>query len=525
MSAPFSGRFLPVFRDRALLVFLVVLMFSFASAQQIGPSIRLARRYAGADASERIRACIADLPPTGGTCDATNLHGTQVIGSDFTADLIQHPKPVKLLLGRATFICRKTGPDYCIQIPSGFRLIGSGDDQTILRFDDNYPAWLRLVVTAPHASHIEITGMTLDGNVSHYGGDRKIRQNHGVMVKQAKYVFIHENRFHDFWGDAVMLWGTTEPSSDARISRNSFKDDSRADIALISAEHVKVNDNTFEKNVRFESVHGEPDDESQIERNILIYNNTLVGGGISFTAQRYRGEGDNPNVQHIDVVHNTIRGAHILMQRTPFCRVIDNHVINPNSVEAAIEINTHSCTIEANSIIWTSEPCKSCLGIYASGSATWVPHGWWGKGDNRIAGNHVTNARGAAISIYDSSDNLISGNEIVSVFVYGETAAGIGIGGSGRRSLRNVVIDNLITDPKPAPTTKFGLNVGPGEYPLVGGNKFEGVTVRGVSNPTQVEEYTPTRLRELVRERPTHGAAAKPAGSVEDLVNSDKPRK
>ena len=514
MSARFWRRLSTVFYGMAVLFFPISIAFRAASAQQSRLIVRLAVQYPGTNASEKIKACIADLPSIGGTCDATGLQGAQSIESDFTSDLTRpgtQPKPVTLLLGHATITCSKKRTANCIQLPSGFRMIGLGNDQTIIRFDDEFPAWVRLIVTAPHSSHIEISGLTLDGNISHYGGDRKIRQNHGIMLMQAKDVSVHDNHFHDFWGDALMLWGTVDPSSDVKVFENTFKGNSRADISFISAEQVDVYNNIINKTVNFESIHGEPDGEEQLERDIQVHDNILTGTGISFTAQRYRGDGDNPNVQRINVTNNTVNGSFILMQRTPFCRVIGNKVIDTAGADASITVNTHSCVIEGNQISWSQQPCPLCAGIYIGGSAIWEPQNLWGKGENRIAGNSITNARGAAIILYDSSDNLVDHNTVTSVLPRGQApAAGINIGGSGSKSLRNVVTNNVITDPKPSPTTTFGLSVGPGERPLVGSNTFKGVTSRGISNPTLVQQYSTERLKEILQENPNHAAAATP---------------
>jgi parallel beta-helix repeat protein len=511
MSARSWRRLSTVFCGMAVLFPSISIAFIAASAQQSRSIDRFAVQYPGTNASEKIKACIADLPSGGGTCDATGLQGAQSIESDFTSDLTRpgtQPKPVTLLLGHTTITCSRKRTANCIQLPSGFRMIGLGNDQTIIRFDDEFPAWVRLIVTAPHASHIEISGLTLDGNISHYGGDRKIRQNHGIMLMQAKDVSVHDNHFHDFWGDALMLWGTADPSSDVKVFRNLFKGNSRADISFISAEQVDIYSNNINKATNFGSIHGEPDVEEQIERDIRVHDNILTGGGISFTAQRYKGEGDNPNVQRISVINNTVNDSFILMQRTPFCRVIGNKVLDAGNADAGIVISTHSCVIESNQVSWSQQPCPLCAGIYVAGSAIWEPQNWWGKGENRIAKNSITNARGAAIVLYDSSDNLVDHNTVISVLPRGQApAVGINIGGSGSKSLRNVVTNNVITDPKPNPTTTFGLSSGPGENPLVGNNTFKGVTSRGISNPNLVKQYSPERLKEILQENPNHAAA------------------
>ena len=55
-------------------------------------------KYTGRDVGEKITACIADLPPTGGTVDARAFEGPQVLTST-----IAITRPAKLLLGCAEF--------------------------------------------------------------------------------------------------------------------------------------------------------------------------------------------------------------------------------------------------------------------------------------------------------------------------------------------------------------------------------------------------------------------------------------
>lgn len=57
-----------------------------------------ADQFSGADASQKINACLAALPSTGGTCDARGIAGSQTIGT-----VINVPSFDTLLLGDATF--------------------------------------------------------------------------------------------------------------------------------------------------------------------------------------------------------------------------------------------------------------------------------------------------------------------------------------------------------------------------------------------------------------------------------------
>ncbi len=63
-----------------------------------------AARFPGADAEAKIAACHAALPSTGGTCDAREFQGAQTWGVTLIIS-----KPVRLLLGHATFTYSGTG--------------------------------------------------------------------------------------------------------------------------------------------------------------------------------------------------------------------------------------------------------------------------------------------------------------------------------------------------------------------------------------------------------------------------------
>lgn len=63
-------------------------------------NIRYADQFTGANAGAKIAACLADLPSTGGTCDARAFEGTQNVTSDPISGVT---KPFVLLLGAATY--------------------------------------------------------------------------------------------------------------------------------------------------------------------------------------------------------------------------------------------------------------------------------------------------------------------------------------------------------------------------------------------------------------------------------------
>ncbi len=87
--------------------------------------VREVSTFPGATQDAQIASCFADLPSTGGICDARSLPGTQTWARN---PFVSLTKPVTLLLGPAIITTVTFGP------PPGFglvRLIGSGPNQTI----------------------------------------------------------------------------------------------------------------------------------------------------------------------------------------------------------------------------------------------------------------------------------------------------------------------------------------------------------------------------------------------------------
>src|SRR5262252_9236876 len=73
-----------------------------ASAQ----TVQHAEKFPGVDAGEKIRNCMAALPPQGGICDARELSGQQTANAGFTVG--QPGKPVELMLGPVTLSTKGT---------------------------------------------------------------------------------------------------------------------------------------------------------------------------------------------------------------------------------------------------------------------------------------------------------------------------------------------------------------------------------------------------------------------------------
>src|SRR5215467_12367764 len=92
-------------RARSILLCVVTFATSIATIES-GQTVQHAEKFPGADAGEKIRNCMAALPPQGGICDARELSGQQTASAGFTVG--QPAKPVELMLGPVTLSTKGT---------------------------------------------------------------------------------------------------------------------------------------------------------------------------------------------------------------------------------------------------------------------------------------------------------------------------------------------------------------------------------------------------------------------------------
>lgn len=96
--------------------------FDTATAHKLN-NIRKCDQFSGADAGEKIAACVADLPSTGGVADARGLEGSQTISSTATI-----PPDVTLLLGAATYTVAANAKAFLVN--SRTRILGNSKGQS-----------------------------------------------------------------------------------------------------------------------------------------------------------------------------------------------------------------------------------------------------------------------------------------------------------------------------------------------------------------------------------------------------------
>jgi hypothetical protein len=142
----------------AQLITILALVAVMARAQ----AVLQADQYNGADAGEKIRKCMAALPPAGGVCDARNLTGGQTAATGFTVG--SPNQPVELMLGPVTLLTSGT-----IHIASKSSIVGMpaaagiGTDQSPSLIKAADGTSLNAVVQLDGAFAV-LQDVTVDGN-------------------------------------------------------------------------------------------------------------------------------------------------------------------------------------------------------------------------------------------------------------------------------------------------------------------------------------------------------------------------
>ena len=113
-------------------------------AEQIN-NVRMVDAFSGADWGAKVAACVADLPATGGTCDARGLEGAQTLTSTLTLS-----KPVKLIIGKTTVDMAGGATEMILITTAGVEIAGLGWD-SILQVDTATGAGVDAIRVAPTA--------------------------------------------------------------------------------------------------------------------------------------------------------------------------------------------------------------------------------------------------------------------------------------------------------------------------------------------------------------------------------------
>jgi parallel beta-helix repeat protein len=180
-------------------------------AARVLNKVRFADQFTGNDAGEKISACIADLPPSGGICDARGLEGEQEIGSILTL-----AKPnVTLLTGAANF----TAKPIRVHESDGFTWIGYG---TTVKLADNEHRTLLAIIDS---SNVRITGLILDGNKERNTTGHTLRIRAGFTSgMRASDIWLTRNIIRNGGFANLIADGTpTEPVERIWVLHNRFE--------------------------------------------------------------------------------------------------------------------------------------------------------------------------------------------------------------------------------------------------------------------------------------------------------------
>lgn len=189
-----GGAFMKQCRNRtnACLALFVFVIAGYSSTAQ-GSTVLNVSRFPGDDAGAKIAACLAALPPDGGTCDARGLVGRQT-----AVRTVSIEKPVNLLLGRIN-LTLFGNPGIAIA-SSGVHIQGSGSEVSQLSQGSIDTDIISNIVggycpsgTTPanRIANLEIDHLKFQG----IPGRVSACPNNGVDILEGSGISVHDNQF------------------------------------------------------------------------------------------------------------------------------------------------------------------------------------------------------------------------------------------------------------------------------------------------------------------------------------------
>lgn len=212
-----------------------------ASAQ----TVQHAEKSPGADAGEKIRNCMAALPPQGGICDARELSGQQTASAGFTVGA--PGKPVALMFGPVTLTTRGTihvaDKSSIVGMPAG---AGIGGDQspTVIRAADN--SALNAVVQMDGLLTV-LQDLTVDGNKkgAPQGGV-------GILVNKAPRAEMFRVTAQNAPTHGFQFYSSDKNESCcAKLSKIMAISNGQAGLHLANTADVFISQSEFENNGTF----------------------------------------------------------------------------------------------------------------------------------------------------------------------------------------------------------------------------------------------------------------------------------
>ncbi len=393
-------------------------------AIQRDDNVRHADQFPGSDAGAEINACVADLPATGGVCDARGFQGAQTAAATIVLN-----KPVRLLLGPMTL--KVAGNPGVLVASNAVHISGAGADVSLI------------AQAAPTANVISDTGGFTDLEVDHLrivgvAGTVSASPNNGVDVQGATRVNVHDNQFTGLRQEAISV----RNSNDVLVRANEVWGVS-AGIRFIGVQHGRVTHNTirdtqlpattFNAPFAVDSIIGTGFQNSKD----LVFDHNMVINNVNSQAFLFH------DGQNVTVTGNVGDNVSNLVSIDPFSSsdVCSNFTVAGNVYNGT----TTPVAQSANSGIYVNGNGPSILAEHVT-----------------IMGNTINGANMASKSDYAGG---IGVNYADDVTIIGNTIGGPAANGIflGVDATRVNIRANNISDVQPTPgTTRVGIALVPG---------------------------------------------------------------
>lgn len=365
-----------------------------------------------------------------------------------------------------------------LNISTGTRITGGGT----LKFKPSTTAFALLAAT--DVSDITIDGITLDGNLT---GNTFSEFRHAVqIVGGSNNITIRGCTFRDLIGDGVYIYRGASGNipQGVNITGNHFTgaNANRNGVSLISGKGIRIVGNHFDRMSRDDmpgAIDIEPNNAADEVRNVVIANNTIVGGTATPGQQKAVAvnNGHGSPCTNIAVADNTIRGAF------RYGIAVFGNDVNQALTAVSVRgnaINVTASVVSSAAIVLSAKvECSVTNNTIDGGSV--VEAGVRSIGSTfTIVGNKIKQCAQFGVELLSPtvevgtiSGNLIEdcGNNGAAIF------GGIHIKGSYITITDNRIIGVDVTK------TQCGLYIESGTKNLVAGNFFRGCNVRSINSP------------------------------------------
>lgn len=250
-------------------------------------TVRHAETFSGADAGEKIAACIAALPAQGGICDAREIAGLQTAARGFTVGA--PGKPVELLLGPVTLLTRATihlqAKSSIVGMPSAMG-IGSDQPPSVIKAS----ASLNAVVELDGAMAV-LQDITVDGNKVSAPSEANAT---AILVNKANRVEMFRVTAQSAPGYGIEIYSSERNESCcAKLSKVMAVGNRGAGLHLANTADVMVSVSEFENNAGF-GIEINDSPTTRIEHSDI--------GGNALGGIRVYGRADSPLQAHRQII-------------------------------------------------------------------------------------------------------------------------------------------------------------------------------------------------------------------------------